>query len=176
MDSRGFAPLAASDARVLILGSLPGAESLRQRRYYAQPRNAFWPIMGALFGAGPDRPYEARVLRLLARRITVWDVCKRAYRTGSLDSSIVRGSIVVNDFAAFFAGHPRLTLVCFNGATAEALYRRLVLPGLAAGAATIPLRRLPSTSPAHATLAFATKLEAWAPLATAAVPTRGGRR
>ena len=175
MDSRGFAPLAREDARVLILGSLPGAESLRQRRYYAQPRNAFWPIMGALFGAGPERPYEARVRRLLARRIAVWDVCERAYRAGSLDTAIVRDSIVVNDFGGFFASHPRLALICFNGATAETLYRRLVLPGLAAGAARLPSRRLPSTSPAHAALPFATKLAAWTLIASAAAAGRGRR-
>ena len=175
MDSRGFAALARGDARVLVLGSLPGAESLRQRRYYAQPRNAFWPIMGALFGAGPERPYQARVLRLLARRVAVWDVCERAYRTGSLDTSIVRDSIVVNDFASFFERHRRVALLCFNGATAEALYRRFMLPGLGARAARIPALRLPSTSPAHAALPFAAKLDAWAPLAAAAGPTRGGR-
>ena len=176
MDSRGFTALARGDARVLVLGSLPGAESLRQRRYYAQPRNAFWPIMGALFGAAPERPYEARVRKLLARRVAVWDVCKRAHRSGSLDSSIDRDSIVVNDFASFIASHPGLRLICFNGATAAALYRRLVLPGLAARAAASPTRRLPSTSPAYAALSFAAKLEAWAPVALAAGPTRGGRR
>ena len=112
---------------------------------------------------------------LFRSRVAVWDVCERAYRTGSLDTSIVRDSIVVNDFASFFERHRRVALLCFNGATAEALYRRFVLPGLGARAARIPALRLPSTSPAHAALPFAAKLDAWAPLAAAAGPTRGGR-
>src|SRR5258706_793678 len=112
MDSRGFPALARADARVLILGSLPGAESLRQRRYYAQPRNAFWPVMGALFGAGPELPYATRVRRLLDARIAVWDVCARAFRAGSLDAAIDRASVVVNDFAPFLARHRQLALVC----------------------------------------------------------------
>lgn len=170
MDSRGFAPIARADARVLILGSLPGAESLRQRRYYAQPRNAFWPIMGELFGAGPELAYAARVRRLLARRVAVWDVCERAFRAGSLDTAILRSSIVVNDFGGFLASHRGLRLICFNGATAEALYRRLVLPALRPDAAALPCRRLPSTSPAHAALPLKAKLAAWRIVADAARP------
>ncbi|HXQ64414.1 MAG TPA: DNA-deoxyinosine glycosylase [Steroidobacteraceae bacterium] len=161
MHSQGFAPIARDDSRVLILGSLPGQESLRRRQYYAQPRNAFWRIMGELVGAGPELSYAARVRRLRARRIAVWDVCAAAFRAGSLDASIVADSVVVNDFAAFFASHRRIGLVCFNGATAQALYRRRVLPGLSACAARLPVAVLPSTSPAHAARSFEAKLAAW---------------
>ena len=168
MESRGFPALARPDARVLVLGSLPGAESLRQRRYYAQTRNAFWPIMGELVGAGPALSYAARVRRLLERRIAVWDVCARAFRAGSLDAAIERDSIVVNDFAPFLARHRELALICCNGAAAHDLYRRLVLPHLAGHAAALPLVRLPSTSPAHAALPRAAKAGAWALVATVA--------
>jgi double-stranded uracil-DNA glycosylase len=174
VDSRGFPPIARADARVLVLGSLPGQESLRRRQYYAQPRNAFWSIMGELFGAAPTLPYARRVARLRSRRVAVWDVCARAFRAGSLDASIVPGSVIVNDFAAFFASHPRIRLVCLNGAKAEALYRRCVLPALAAPAAALPLLRLPSTSPAHAARPFAAKLAAWRAVSAAAAPR--GRR
>jgi double-stranded uracil-DNA glycosylase len=161
MQSQGFAPIARVDARVLILGSLPGQESLRRREYYAQPRNAFWAIMGALFGARPELAYAARVRRLLTQRIAVWDVCAAAFRAGSLDASIVADSVVVNDFAAFFAAHRRIGLICFNGAKAYELYRRHVLPDLAGPSAGLPVAVLPSTSPAHAARSLADKLAAW---------------
>ncbi|HEX5419366.1 MAG TPA: DNA-deoxyinosine glycosylase, partial [Gammaproteobacteria bacterium] len=46
--ARGFPPVAAPDAQVLVLGSLPGKRSIEMQQYYAQPQNAFWRIMGAL--------------------------------------------------------------------------------------------------------------------------------
>ena len=139
MHSTGFPPVAGADARVLILGSLPGAMSLARREYYAQPRNAFWPIMGRLVGAAPELPYAERLLR-----------------PGSLDAAILPGSVVANDFPAFFAAHPGLALICFNGAKAADLFARLAAAPPAIGRA-----RLPSTSPAHAGLPFADKLARW---------------
>ncbi len=165
MHSQGFPPIASRDARVLVLGSLPGQESLRRRQYYAQPRNAFWPIMGALCGAGPDLPYRDRARRLAASGIALWDVCRTAYRAGSLDASIVAASVVVNDLGAFLARHPRIRLVCFNGRTAAALYRRHVLPALHPRLRTLATLELPSTSPAHAALPLPAKLERWQALA-----------
>jgi TDG/mug DNA glycosylase family protein len=159
--SRGFPPIAAPDARVLILGSLPGQVSLSQRQYYAQPQNAFWRIMGELFGAGPELPYEARIERLKSRRVAVWDVCQAATRPGSLDSSIDVSSVVPNDFRTFFRRHGAIEAVFTNGGTATRLYQRLVRPRLAAGPRDLPLHPLPSTSPAHASLRFEQKLERW---------------
>ena len=161
MHSRGFAPLARADAEILILGSLPGRESLRRRQYYAQPRNAFWPIMGALADFAPDLEYAARIERLLRARIAVWDVCRAAFRAGSLDAAIVADSIEVNDFPRFYRAHPAIRLVCCNGATAELLYRRRVLPALDSRLGALPLKRLPSTSPAHAARSLADKRAAW---------------
>lgn len=155
--ARSFPPLARADARVLILGSMPGAESLRRREYYAHPHNQFWPIMGALFGAGRELPYDARVQRLLERGVAVWDVLKHCERPGSLDGSIVPGSEIVNDFGAFFRAHPAIDAIFFNGAKSESVFRREVaLPGRAPRCA-----RLPSTSPAHAGVSPAAKLAAW---------------
>jgi TDG/mug DNA glycosylase family protein len=161
MQSASFAPIAAADARVLILGSLPGAMSLARSQYYAQPRNAFWTIMGALVGATPDMPYEERLGRLRAARIAVWDVCASAFRPGSLDSAILPQSVVPNDFAAFFAAHRGIGQVCFNGGKAAALFERLVLPGLPATTRAIPRTVLPSTSPAHAGMPLVEKLRRW---------------
>jgi hypoxanthine-DNA glycosylase len=160
--SVGFAPLARADARLLILGTLPSQASLAARRYYAHPHNAFWPILAALLGFDAAAPYATRVAALLEARIAVWDVCGVAARAGSLDSALVRASIQPNDFAGFFKGHRAVARVAFNGATAAALYRRLVVPDLPAAFAALAQIRLPSTSPAHARIARAEKQRLWA--------------
>jgi hypoxanthine-DNA glycosylase len=158
---RGFAAVAAADARVLVLGSLPGTRSLQAQQYYAQPQNAFWKIMGALFDAGPDLDYAQRLQRLKSRSVALWDVLAAGQRPGSLDAAIVKSSVVVNDFAAFFAGHARLRLLCFNGKTAAALYARHVVPALAPEFAAIDTVVLPSTSAAYAAMRFEQKLAQW---------------
>jgi hypoxanthine-DNA glycosylase len=159
--SLGFPPIAAPDARVLVLGSLPGQVSLARREYYAQPHNAFWRIMGALFEAGPDLEYRQRSARLIAAGVAVWDVCAAAVRAGSLDAAIEPDTVVANDFAGFFATHRGIAHVFANGGTAHRLYRRLVLPTLSQDLRGLPLHLLPSTSPAHASLRFEQKLERW---------------
>jgi hypoxanthine-DNA glycosylase len=161
MHSEGFPPIADPRARVLVLGSLPGPVSLRERHYYAQPRNAFWRIMGVLFGAAQERPYEDRLRSLLRHRVAVWDVCASAHRPGALDAAIRRASVVPNDLAAFFVTHRELRLVCFNGQAAAELYRRRVLPGLPAELRALRYEVLPSTSPAYAAMTFERKLERW---------------
>lgn len=159
--SVGFPPIAAANARVLVLGSLPGRTSLDMQQYYAQPHNAFWKIMGRLFGAAQELPYERRLEILRSHRIAVWDVLAAGERSGSLDSAIVPASMVINDFAAFFAEHPDIRLICFNGNKAADLYRRRVLPGLSAAIAALDSELLPSTSPAHAARTFEQKLTRW---------------
>jgi TDG/mug DNA glycosylase family protein len=158
--SQGFAPVAQPDARVLILGTLPGQVSLRMQQYYAQPRNVFWRIMGELADAHPELPYPERLQRLTARGIALWDVCAAAARPGSLDASINSDTVITNPLEQFYRDHPDIGLVCFNGATAETLYRRYVLPKLS-NPFGITYRGLPSTSPAHAAMPFAEKLAKW---------------
>ncbi len=159
--SSSFMPIATPSARVLILGSLPGRVSLARGEYYALAQNAFWRIMGHLFGAGPELHYADRVERLRRCRVAVWDVCASARRAGSLDSAIDRKSIEPNDFAGFFSRHPHIRLIGVNGGTAGRLYERLVRPGLGAASRKIPLVGLPSTSPAHAAMPYDRKLAAW---------------
>jgi TDG/mug DNA glycosylase family protein len=157
--SVGFQPIVREDARVLILGTLPGAESLAKQQYYAKPQNSFWKIMGELAGAFPALPYEERLERLKSHRIAVWDVCAAADRAGSLDSAIKAPE--PNDFAGFFATHAAIDLICFNGQPAGKLFDRFVRPGLPEGIAVLPRFVLPSTSPAHAGMRFEEKLERW---------------
>lgn len=156
---QGFPPVVAPGARCLILGSMPGQASLQADRYYAHPRNAFWPIMGELLGAGPALPYEIRLQKLTAAGIALWDVIAACERPGSLDADIVGPSVRPNDFAAFLAAYPAIESVYFNGGAAETAFRRHVLPRLADR--PLLLHRLPSTSPAHAARNYAEKLAAW---------------
>ena len=162
---RSFEPVFRADARVLVLGSMPGAASLAAAEYYAHPRNAFWPIMGALFGAGPELPYAARLQRLNGAGVALWDVIASCERPGSLDAAIDPASIQTNDFAALFAACPGIGHVFFNGAAAETAFRRHVRSRI-----TLPplqFTRLPSTSPAHAARDFDAKLAAWQAVKTA---------
>ena len=172
--TEGFPPVEPRRARVLVLGTLPSAESIRQGQYYAHPRNAFWPIMGGLFGAGRELAYAARLRTLAARGVMLWDVLAAARRPGSLDAAIHPRKLEPNDLPALLARHPELEAIVFNGAPAEALFRRHVAPACAARLAGLKLARLPSTSPAHAARTFAQKLAAWRrELAPFRTPTRG---
>lgn len=158
---RSFDPIAARNSRVLILGSMPGRASLAAGQYYAHKQNAFWRIACSLLGIDPASSYQARVRALRASRIALWDVLHSCVRPGSLDSRIERET--ANDFIAFFRRHPGIAVVFFNGAKAEASFRRHVLPrvGRTLRDRVISCSRLPSTSPAHASLRFERKLEAW---------------
>lgn len=155
-----FPPIAAPDARILILGSMPGVLSLQKQQYYAHPRNAFWPITAKIFGFESSLPYEKRIDALRNSGVALWDVLHACYREGSLDSDIRQDSIIANDFAVFLAGHPKIQRVFFNGAKAENIFRNAVLPEIA-HLDTLRYQRLPSTSPAHAALSAHAKLQAW---------------
>ena len=160
MFSESFPPIAAPSARILILGSMPGIASLEAAQYYAHPRNAFWPIVAELFGVDRGLPYAERCRQLKGQGVAVWDVLKSCHREGSLDSAIEKDSEQPNDFAQFFASHPKIDRVGFNGAKAETAFRRHVLPSLPL-VERITFVRLPSTSPAHAGRTFELKLADW---------------
>jgi len=157
----GFAPIVSEQAKVLILGTMPGTASLLKQQYYGHPRNAFWPIMAALFGANIEFDYQQRKEILIANGIAVWDVLQYCRRLGSLDANIDMASIKINDFGSFFARYELITQVFFNGLTAEKMYKCHVLSTLNNRFPRLEYRRLPSTSPAHASLGLAQKIEAW---------------
>ena len=156
-----FPPVTTADTRVLILGSMPGEKSLQMQQYYAHPQNALWKIMGELIGAGRDLDYADRIMRLNAHGIGMWDVLMSCHRPGSLDSAIVQATMEANDFGAFYLAHPKVSHVFFNGGKAAETYKRYVLPQLGASYAYLRYERLPSTSPAHASLNFQQKLDIW---------------
>jgi hypoxanthine-DNA glycosylase len=152
---QGFPPVVGDGARLLILGSFPSVQSLKLGQYYANPRNAFWPITGWLFGFDVSEPYQHRLAVLQSNGVALWDVLYRCRRRGSADAAIDSESSVVNDFEKLFGTYPNLSRVYFNGATAATMFRRLVDVDPA-----VRLRQLPSTSPAH-TMPLRDKLAAW---------------
>ena len=154
---RSFPPISDQQARVLVLGTLPGEESLRRGEYYAHPRNLFWPIVFGLFDAVPAPGYAERLAFVAAHRIALWDVCETGERDASADSSIRREC--PNPIDRLLDRHPLIRAVAFNGTAARRLYERHFppRPGLVYLA-------LPSTSPAHARIDFAGKLARWAAL------------
>jgi double-stranded uracil-DNA glycosylase len=152
-----FPPIAARDARILILGTMPGIKSLKAGQYYAHPQNQFWRLMGDLVGAGRDLPYTERLKILKNKKIAVWDVFRCCIRSGSLDSKIT--DEVVNDFSKFFEKHPHIAHVFFDSGKAEHAYNKIVLPQVTH--LSLKYIRIPSPSPAHASIKYEQKLKAW---------------
>jgi len=157
---KSFPPIENPQASILILGSMPGKASLRAGQYYAHPRNAFWTIMGELVGAVPGLSYPERIEKLRSAGIALWDVLACCARDGSLDADIVEDTISPNDFNGFFLRHTQIAQVYFNGGMAEKCFQRYVLPTLEVQ--PLNFKRLPSTSPAHASMSYAQKLNVWA--------------
>jgi TDG/mug DNA glycosylase family protein len=149
-----FDPVADSRSRILILGSMPGKESLRKHQYYGHAQNAFWRVMSALLDEPFYDEYEKRLDMLLRHHIAIWDVIKSCERKSSLDADIKKAE--AHDFADFFAAHPGITHVFFNGQMAYNTFARQV--GFQFAGMTF--ERLGSTSPAHA-IPFDKRLEEW---------------
>ncbi|MBE1552404.1 hypoxanthine-DNA glycosylase [Mycobacterium sp. OAS707] len=151
----GFPPIVGDGAKTLILGNMPSVISLGAQQYYANPRNAFWRITGAIFGFDADAPYDGRTAALVVNGVAVWDVLRSCRRVGSLDSAVEPDSMVPNDFGELFEQYSDISRVFFNGAAAEKNFNRLVRV-----APDFQYRRLPSTSPAQ-TMRYEDKLAAW---------------
>jgi TDG/mug DNA glycosylase family protein len=166
-----FPPQVGAGCRVLILGTVPSVRSLQMQQSFAHPHNLFWPFMGALFDAGPERPYAERIERLHAARVGIWDVLKLCERSGSLDSSIRAASEVANDIPALLDAYPTIAALALNGAKAQQVFARRIAPLIdARRSRAIVVLALPSTSPANASTPRATKLERWRALARWAGP------
>ena len=156
---QGFPPIANKHAQTLILGSMPSVKSLEYAEYYGHPQNAFWFIMGDLFGFDRHDPYERRCQIVKQHGVAIWDVIASCERPGSLDSDINKETLQVNDFEVFFIQHPELTRICFNGGTAEQTFKRHCQSIYKTAA--YEFIRLPSTSPAHASMSRADKIAHW---------------
>ena len=154
----GLPPIARADARLFILGSLPGDVSLSERRYYAHPTNQFWRLLGQAIGEELDAlPYHDRLHRLAERRVGLWDIIASASRRGSLDQAI--RSADHNRVELLLDDYPQLRALAFNGSTAARLGRKLL-----GESDRLQLIDLPSSSAAN-TRPMAEKARAWAELA-----------
>ncbi|MES2395562.1 MAG: DNA-deoxyinosine glycosylase [Bacteroidota bacterium] len=151
MQIYSFPPISNADSKILILGTMPGNDSLKMNQYYAHPRNAFWKIMFAIFDQPFSSDYTIKKTLLLSNQIALWDVLKVCERKGSLDVNIIEEE--ANNFNAFFAKHTHINHVFFNGQQSSNYF-------LKNQQSAIPSTKLPSTSPAH-TMSFKEKLTAW---------------
>jgi TDG/mug DNA glycosylase family protein len=158
--AESFEPVMGVNPQVLILGSMPGVASLQAQQYYAHPRNALWPILGALFEIEWASDYASRIEQFRTLPLGLWDVLRSCTRPGSLDASIVRRSEQANAIGALLSQQASIRLIAFNGQAAQQLFRRHVAKTLT-HAHQPDLVCLPSTSPAHAARTFEQKLEAW---------------
>jgi len=150
---QGLPPVISRRARLVILGSFPGVASLQARQYYGHPRNHFWPLLSAIWGIDlVALPYRRRLAELRRRGLGLWDVYASCRRAGSLDQAIEDAEF--NDLASLRRRAPQLQLVAHNGGESARAMRHIVALGL-------PVRKLPSSSPANASWSFERKLEAW---------------
>ena len=157
---QSFDPVIGTNPRVLILGSMPGVASLEAQQYYAHPRNGFWPIMARLFDVEWAEDYPGRIEQLRQLPVILWDVLRSCRREGSLDADICSSEFEPNAIGKLLDGYDSLRLIAFNGATAEKFFRQRVAPSIP-DLRRFELLRLPSTSPAHASLNLEQKLAQW---------------
>ncbi len=153
---QSFKPVVDRCSRVLILGSMPGAESIRQQQYYAHPRNGFWPFIYKIFNREQEKDYAQRIRFLKEKQIALWDVLKSCNREGSLDSGITNG--ISNDVAGLINTYSNIQVVFCNGTMAESQFRTKIFPLLKR---PVLYTRLYSTSPANASVPYQKKVENW---------------
>jgi len=157
----GLGPILDEKSRALILGTLPGDESLRQQRYYSNPSNQFWTLLSGVFGVSPGLSYAQRLEFLAHHGVALWDVLQSAERAGSSDSAIAEAR--PNDFSELFATFPALRRVGFNGTRAESLWRTHVRAQTHVPHGSLVTVTLPSSSgtPGRNVLSYDEKLVRW---------------
>jgi double-stranded uracil-DNA glycosylase len=166
-------PVGAINPRLLILGTMPGPVSLRKQEYYGHPQNAFWRIMGDLFGTDPALPYKTRIGILASYDIALFDTLQSCVRSGSADGDMRQQ--VPNDFSQFFERRMRVAHIFFDGAVAFATFRKVILPTLKC--VPFQMTGLPSTSPRYASMTYLQKLIAWRAVQDVALqPAKAGYR
>jgi double-stranded uracil-DNA glycosylase len=154
----GLPPIVGAAPRVLILGTLPGDESLRRQEYYGHPQNHFWRVVADALGEALGDNYAARIAMLTRHRLALWDVLASAERTGSLDAAIRHGE--ANAILELLADCPSIRTIAFNGQGAERLFMRHIARPSGGPPQGVTLLRFASTSPAYVK-SFAEKSAQW---------------
>lgn len=154
MKKFSFPPIVNENAKVLILGTMPGEKSLKLNQYYANPTNQFWKIIYSITNAEFILNYRDKTEMLLNNRIAIWDVLMHCEREGSLDQNI--SDEAPNDFKSFFLQYPHIEAVFFNGGKAANLFEKYRLQDHLKKYIT-----LPSTSSANTSLNLEGKTSIW---------------
>lgn len=152
---KSFKPIINANSKILILGSVPGVESLRMQQYYANNRNHFWKIVFSLYDLPIPEKYEDKVEFLQSKNIALWDVIEQCYREGSLDSNIKEE--IPNDFSSLLKKYTNIKYIFFNGGKAYECFKKRVGFNKYEN---IIFTKLPSTSPAY-TIPFENKIKQW---------------
>lgn len=150
----GLHPISNKNSKILILGSMPGAESLRKQEYYGNPRNLFWKLLAEVTGVEAPYGYTEKQNYLRCHGIALWDMCAVCVRPGSLDSNITEE--IPNDIRSFLVSHPYIKTIACNGGKAYKLFQKYV-----GDLHNIKILRLPSSSPANASITWEKKVESW---------------
>jgi len=154
---KGLPSIEDAKCQLLILGTMPGVESLKQQAYYGNPRNLFWKLIAVVTGETTPETYDDKKKYLLRHKIALWDICLVCVRPGSLDSSI--SDEVPNDIKAFISEHPHLKAIGCNGKEAARMFKKYIV-----SIENVEMISLPSTSPANAGISWEKKVEEWSRL------------
>ena len=110
----GLAPIVNDDSQVLVLGTMPGENSLVSNEYYANSRNIFWKVISHLFNGGqPFHSYSEKEECLKKNHIALWDTLKLCKREGSLDGTI--SEEIFNDIDGLLKKYPSILRIVYNG-------------------------------------------------------------
>lgn len=160
MNDTGFPPIVGLNPKILILGSMPSQKSLEKQQYYGHPQNAFWKIMAKAFGFSENLEYYQKTKLVKENGIAIWDVIHCCTRSGSLDSSIQKDTIVENKIPELLEQFPGIQKILCNGGTSHQLFLKHFKIWSTAHP-EIEIIKMPSTSPAHASLNFEQKYDVW---------------
>ena len=151
-----FEPVYNQQSKILILGTFPSVKSREANFYYGHPQNRFWKVLAAILNVSVPETVEEKKQMLLTHGIAIWDVIASCEITGSSDASI--HEVKPNDISPILKAAP-IRAVFANGAKAEELYIKYIQP-----LTNVPIRRLPSTSPANAASSLNRLIEIWGEL------------